>query len=49
MIAKYQALPSLLGAFLQLCEVQRGRGSSVLDETLLLGLSLLAATWAKQR
>ncbi|AIQ34194.1 hypothetical protein R50345_05825 [Paenibacillus sp. FSL R5-0345] len=38
MIAKYQALPSLLGAFLQLCEVQRGRGSSVLDETLLLGV-----------
>lgn len=38
MIAKYQALPSLLGAFLQLCEIQRGRGSSVLDETLLLGV-----------
>ncbi|WP_339317071.1 hypothetical protein [Paenibacillus sp. FSL R10-2734] len=38
MIAKYQALPSLLGAFLQLCEVQRSRGTSVLDETLLLGI-----------
>ncbi|MEK8205093.1 hypothetical protein NST41_05815 [Paenibacillus sp. FSL L8-0696] len=38
MIAKYQALPSLLGAFLQLCEVKRARGSSVLDETLLLGI-----------
>lgn len=38
MIAKYQALPSLLGAFIQLCEVKRARGSSVLDETLLLGI-----------
>lgn len=38
MIVKYQALPSLLGAFLQLCEVKRARGSSVLDETLLLGI-----------
>lgn len=38
MIPKYQALPSLLGAFLQLCEVKRAKGSSVLDETLLLGI-----------
>lgn len=38
MIAKYQALPSLLVAFLQLCEVKRPKGASVLDETLLLGI-----------
>ncbi|WP_052380409.1 hypothetical protein [Paenibacillus camerounensis] len=38
-IQKYQALPSLLEAVLQLCEVRRPRAESALrEETLLLGI-----------
>ncbi|MRN51788.1 hypothetical protein [Paenibacillus monticola] len=39
MIAKYQALPSLLESMLQLCEISRVRtASSVKEETLVLGV-----------
>lgn len=37
-IAKYQALPSLLGSILQLSEVRRIRSFSPKEETLLLGV-----------
>ncbi|WP_157685394.1 hypothetical protein [Paenibacillus donghaensis] len=37
-IAKYQALPVLLGAILQLCEVKRARTNPAKGETLLLGI-----------
>lgn len=37
-IAKYQALPSLLGSILQLSEVKRVKSSLAKEETLILGL-----------